>query len=117
MGSTRTPHPPVLVWQASSPQLKPATMSGKLMMGIASMIDVFDQYAKKDGKGSTLSKGELKQLLEAEMGMQLKNAKGDEVNKLMEALDADKSGEVDFKEFMVFVASMSMLCHEHFCCK
>ncbi|XP_040275054.1 protein S100-P-like [Bufo bufo] len=86
-----------------------------LETGMALVISVFDQYACCEGKKDTLSKGELKALIEKELPGLIKNAKGkDECGQLLKDLDENKDNEVDFKEFMILVAALTCLGHERF---
>ncbi|XP_062387249.1 protein S100-A12-like [Sardina pilchardus] len=72
------------------------------MMGI---IAVFRQNA---GPDKTLSKPELKKLLEAQFGGALGNAKDKNViDEIFKGLDQDGSGSVNFTEFVTMVAALS----------
>ncbi|XP_071988723.1 protein S100-P-like [Engystomops pustulosus] len=87
----------------------------ELETAMSLIINVFDNYSGKDGKGDTLSKGELKTLIEKELPGILRNAKDkSECDKLMKDLDIDGDAEVDFKEFIVLVAALTSLGHERF---
>ncbi|KAM4810583.1 protein S100-P [Rhinophrynus dorsalis] len=85
----------------------------ELETAVAMMIDVFDKYACVEGNKMTLTKGEMKSLLEKELPGILKNAKGkDPTEELMKDLDTNGDCEMDFNEFMVFVAALACLGHE-----
>ncbi|XP_041258982.1 protein S100-P [Onychostruthus taczanowskii] len=78
-------------------------------------IAVFDQYARTDGNRQTLSKAELKTLLEKELPNFL--ASGEDKNaidKVFKNLDENGDSQVDFKEFVIFVASLTCCCHKYF---
>ncbi|KAG8591381.1 hypothetical protein GDO81_000152 [Engystomops pustulosus] len=47
----------------------------ELETAMVMIINVFDKYSRKDGKGDTLCKGELKTLIEKELPGILGNAK------------------------------------------
>uniref|UniRef100_A0A8C4NS12 Protein S100 n=1 Tax=Dicentrarchus labrax TaxID=13489 RepID=A0A8C4NS12_DICLA len=64
------------------------------------LISVFHSYSGKEGDKYKLSKGEMKNLLQGEL--------------IMGDLDENKDGEVDFQEFIVLVAALSVACHEFF---
>ncbi|XP_044137631.1 protein S100-P-like [Bufo gargarizans] len=86
-----------------------------LETAMALFIGVFDHFACSEGKKDTLSKGEFKALLEKELPGLMKNAKGkDECGQLLKDLDENKDNEVDFKEFLIFIAALTYLGHERF---
>ncbi|KAM4051202.1 protein S100-P [Anomaloglossus baeobatrachus] len=87
----------------------------KLEVAIASLIEVFDKYSCVEGNKNTLSKGEMKTLLEKELPGILGNAKEkDDCDKLIKDLDENGDSEVDFNEFIIFVAAVTSLGHERF---
>ncbi|KAM7112811.1 protein S100-P [Ciconia maguari] len=61
-------------------------------------IAVLDKYSKTDGNRQTLTKAELKTLLEKELPNLTEN--GD--------------SQVDFKEFVIFVAALTCCYHKYF---
>ncbi|CAL8256310.1 unnamed protein product [Boreogadus saida] len=76
-----------------------------------SLITVFHRYAAGDGDKATLTKKELKQLLEKEFSTFLSAQKSpDAVDKIMKDLDQNNDKKVDFGEFMVFVVGLSTAC-------
>ncbi|NXL27916.1 S100P protein, partial [Glaucidium brasilianum] len=78
-------------------------------------IAVFDKYAKADGNRQTLTKAELKNLLQKELPNFLSSGKDkDAIDRVFKNLDANGDSQVDFKEFVLFVASLTCCCHEHF---
>ncbi|KAG9465467.1 protein S100-P-like [Eleutherodactylus coqui] len=86
-----------------------------LETAIALLISVFDQYACGEGKKDTLSKAELKTMMEKELPGILGNAKDkDDCDKLLKDLDENGDNEVDFQEFIIFVAALTCLGHERF---
>uniref|UniRef100_A0A8D0GB82 S100 calcium binding protein P n=1 Tax=Sphenodon punctatus TaxID=8508 RepID=A0A8D0GB82_SPHPU len=87
----------------------------KLEMAMGMIIDVFDKYSGAEGNKQTLSKGELKTLLEMELPNFLSAGKDkDAVDKLLKGLDENGDSEVDFNEFIIFVAAMTCCCHKYF---
>ncbi|XP_040275053.1 protein S100-P-like [Bufo bufo] len=79
------------------------------------IIDVFDKYSSTEGKKDTLSKGELKTMMEKELPGLIKNAKSkDECGQLLKNLDENRDNEVDFKEYMIFVGAITCMGHERF---
>uniref|UniRef100_A0A3Q4H4M0 Protein S100 n=1 Tax=Neolamprologus brichardi TaxID=32507 RepID=A0A3Q4H4M0_NEOBR len=91
-----------------------ATMT-QLETSVACMMKVFDTYAGKEGKPDSLTKAEVKALLENELPGLLKNQ--EDLDKLFKELDFNGDGEVDFNEFMVLVASITCVCHGRPCKK
>ncbi|NXS08300.1 S100P protein, partial [Neodrepanis coruscans] len=78
-------------------------------------IAVFDKYAKTDGNGQTLNKAELKTLLEKELPNFLASGKDkDAIDKIFKDLDENGDSQVDFKEFIIFVAALTSFCHKYF---
>ncbi|XP_074759852.1 protein S100-P [Athene noctua] len=78
-------------------------------------IAVFDKYAKADGNRQTLTKAELKNLLQKELPNFLSSGKDkDAIDRVFKNLDANGDSQVDFKEFVLFVASLTCCCHKHF---
>lgn len=79
------------------------------------IIAVFDNYAKADGNRQTLTKAELKTLLENEFPNFLASGKDkDAIDTVFKNLDENGDSEVDFKEFVIFVAALTCCCHKYF---
>ncbi|XP_034401073.1 ictacalcin-like [Cyclopterus lumpus] len=80
------------------------------------LISAFHKYAGKEGDKHTLTKGELKELLQNEFGDLLGKASDKvAVDRIFKGLDANEDNCVDFKEFATLVSCLTMMCHEHFC--
>ena len=63
----------------------------------------------------SLSKGEMKVLLEKELLGFLQSRRDKEaMDKLLKDLDANRDATVDFNEFIVFVAAITSACHSYF---
>ncbi|XP_044152125.1 protein S100-P-like [Bufo gargarizans] len=87
----------------------------ELETAIDQIINVFHQYAFTEGTKDTLSKGELKTMMEKELPGLMKNAKGkDEWGQLLKDLDENGDNQVDFQEFITLVAALTCLGHERF---
>uniref|UniRef100_A0A8C4RML3 Protein S100-A2-like n=1 Tax=Erpetoichthys calabaricus TaxID=27687 RepID=A0A8C4RML3_ERPCA len=81
---------------------------------LALMVGIFHEYAGKDGNACSLNKGEFKDLIDAQFPQVFQNSKDKEgIQKLMNDLDRDKSGEIDFTEYMTFLASLAVVCNEY----
>nr|XP_023657219.1 protein S100-A1-like isoform X3 [Paramormyrops kingsleyae] len=90
-------------------------MSSQLEKALESLIHVFHSYSSKEGDTYKLSKGELKSLLQGELNGFLTASKDPMVvEKIMRDLDANCDGEVDFQEFVVLVAALTVSCNEFF---
>ncbi|XP_038587567.1 protein S100-P-like [Micropterus salmoides] len=89
-----------------------ATMT-QIETAMAILMRTFDTYAASEGSKDTLSKAEVKILLEKELPGLLKAAKNqEEVDKLLKSLDFNGDSEVDFSEFVVLVAALTCACHD-----
>ncbi|XP_005927674.1 ictacalcin [Haplochromis burtoni] len=90
----------------------------QLQQGMALLIGTFHKYSGKEGDKLTLSKGELKELLQTELGDIFgKSDDKAKVDKIFKDLDANADGTVDFQEYVTMVACITMLCNEFFCKK
>ncbi|XP_029509510.1 ictacalcin-like [Oncorhynchus nerka] len=87
----------------------------QVQQGMALLISAFHKYSGKEGDKTTLSKGELKDLLNAELGEIMgKNTDQAKVDKIFKDLDANSDGIVDFQEYVTLVACLTMMCNEFF---
>ncbi|XP_054849822.1 protein S100-A12-like [Eublepharis macularius] len=78
------------------------------------VINVFHQYSIRVDHFDMLSKGELKKLIEQQMPNFLKKKKDPKsIDRIFEELDKDKSGQITFEEFMVFMTRLLIACHDH----
>ncbi|XP_074131166.1 protein S100-P [Sminthopsis crassicaudata] len=85
----------------------------ELETAMVMLIDVFDRYAGTEGNKETLTKGELKTLMEKEFPNFVKNGQNnDAVEKLFKNLDDNGDSQVDFNEFIIFVAALTSACHQ-----
>merc|ERR1712131_320607 len=80
----------------------------KLRYATMTLISVFQEHCGSDQK---LNKAELRELLEEEYGDKLKNTSDRNVSdEILNALDQDRDGHVDFLEFVTMVATLAYLC-------
>ncbi|XP_073703217.1 ictacalcin-like [Garra rufa] len=87
----------------------------QIQQGMAMLIAAFHKYSGKEGDKTTLSKGELKELLTNELGDLLgKSNDKTAVDKIFKDLDANADGTVDFQEYITLVACITMLCNDFF---
>nr|ACH73060.1 ictacalcin [Epinephelus coioides] len=84
-----------------------------LQKGMSLLITAFHKYSGKEGDRNTLTKGELTELLNKELGDIFGKASDKQaLDKIFKDLDADKSGTVDFQEYVTLVACITVLCNE-----
>ncbi|XP_036598874.1 protein S100-A1-like [Trichosurus vulpecula] len=89
-------------------------MDLELETAMESLINILYAHSVKEGDKYKLSKKELKELLQAQLSGFLDTQKdADSVDKVME-LDENSDGEVDFQEYMVLVAVLTMACNNFF---
>lgn len=122
-----------------------AAMASQLEGAMETLINVFHHYSGKEGDKYKLSKKELKELLQSELGcfLEVGAALGDTrgvpvgcqprgstsvvrppppqtqkdtgaVEKIMQDLDENGDGEVDFQEYVVLVAALTVACNTFF---
>uniref|UniRef100_A0AAZ3PPU8 Protein S100 n=1 Tax=Oncorhynchus tshawytscha TaxID=74940 RepID=A0AAZ3PPU8_ONCTS len=79
------------------------------------LIASFHKYSGKEGDKLTLSKAELKELLQAELGEMLGKASDKSaVDRIFKDLDSNKDNTVDFKEYVTLVSCLTVMCNEFF---
>ncbi|KAA0719799.1 Protein S100-Z [Triplophysa tibetana] len=92
-----------------------AAMPSKLEGAMDALITVFHNYSGSEGDKDKLNKGELKELLNSELTDFLMSQKDPNlVEKIMNDLDSNKDNEVDFNEFVVLVAALTVACNDFF---
>ncbi|KAJ6656948.1 hypothetical protein lerEdw1_002949 [Lerista edwardsae] len=86
-------------------------MAAPLDQAICLLVATFHKYAGKDGDKTTLSKKELKELIQNELtiGPKLKEA---EIQGLMSDLDRNKDEKVNFTEYVTFLGALAMIYNE-----
>uniref|UniRef100_A0A4W5MWS4 Protein S100 n=1 Tax=Hucho hucho TaxID=62062 RepID=A0A4W5MWS4_9TELE len=90
------------------------TMSG-IQQAMSLLISSFHKYSGKEGDKLTLSKAELKELLQAELGEMLGKASDKSaVDRIFKDLDSNKDNTVDFKEYVTLVSCLTVMCNEFF---
>ncbi|XP_051722747.1 ictacalcin-like isoform X2 [Ctenopharyngodon idella] len=83
-----------------------------IQKAMALLIATFHKYSGKEGDKLTLSKGELKDLLTAELDVFGKSQDKAALDKIFKDLDANADGAVDFQEYVTLVACITMLCND-----
>ncbi|XP_026083149.1 protein S100-A1-like [Carassius auratus] len=90
-------------------------MPSDLERAMETMITVFHRYAGNEGNTSTLSRKELKLLMETELASFMKSQRDPAaVEKIMKDLDGNGDGEVDFEEFVALVVGLSVACEQFY---
>ncbi|XP_045900400.1 toll-like receptor 18 [Micropterus dolomieu] len=90
-------------------------MCSQLQTAMENLITVFHSYSGKEGDKYKLSKAELKSLLQGELTDFMAASKDPMVvEKIMKDLDENQDGQVDFQEFVVLVAALTVACNEFF---
>ncbi|NWH46839.1 S100Z protein, partial [Fregata magnificens] len=79
------------------------------------LIGIFRHYSGKGGDRYKLSKGELKELLTSKLTAFLSGQKNPLlIDKIMKDLDSNKDNEVDFNEFVILIAALTVACNDFF---
>uniref|UniRef100_A0ABI7WT76 Protein S100-A1 n=1 Tax=Felis catus TaxID=9685 RepID=A0ABI7WT76_FELCA len=102
-------------FQKPHPLQVSCTMGSELETAMETLINVFHAHSGKEGDKYKLSKKELKELLQTELSGFLDAQKdADAVDKVMKELDENGDGEVDFQEYVVLVAALTVACNNFF---
>ncbi|KAM6330972.1 LOW QUALITY PROTEIN: protein S100-A4-like [Alca torda] len=88
-------------------------MACPLEQALAVMVATFHKYSGKEGDKYKLSKMELKELLTKELPTFSGQTSEASLQQLM-SLDSNSDSEVDFQEYVIFLACMAMLCNDFF---
>ncbi|XP_038624912.1 protein S100-A9 [Tachyglossus aculeatus] len=79
---------------------------------LGDVIDVFHQYSVRVGNPDTLTKRELRQLINKELPNFLKDQQCPaEVAKILEDLDSNQDFELSFEEFVVLITRLTVASH------
>lgn len=81
---------------------------------MVAIIEVFKEYAGKQGDKLKMNKAELKKLLTEQFPGMEEADDQEQVKELMAGLDIDGDSELDFSEFMIYVTSLTIIMNEFF---
>ncbi|XP_053447118.1 protein S100-A6 [Nycticebus coucang] len=86
-------------------------MASPLDQAIGLLVGIFHKYSRREGSRDTLSKKELKELIQNELtvGPMLQDA---EIARLMEDLDRNRDQEVNFQEYVSFLGALTLIYNE-----
>ncbi|XP_018592951.1 protein S100-A10b [Scleropages formosus] len=88
-------------------------MPTELERAMEILLCQFHKYACKEGKSNSLSRCELKKLMENELPTFLKSQKDPgAVDKIFKDLDCDGDGEVNFQEYLSLIGGLSLSCNQ-----
>ncbi|XP_069783898.1 protein S100-B-like [Narcine bancroftii] len=83
----------------------------RVEVAMQNLMDIFYQYA--NGDTYTLTKNQMKVLVDTEMSVLTKNKKNVEYfDKLMRDLDFDGDGKLNFEEYLSFISGITISCNE-----
>ncbi|KAG3281599.1 hypothetical protein H1C71_032285 [Ictidomys tridecemlineatus] len=78
------------------------------------IINIFHQCSALVGNYDTLSKSEMKKLITRELANTIKNTQDPAtIDRIFQDLDDNQDGQVDFREFLLLVASVLETAHKN----
>ncbi|NWJ11895.1 M126 protein, partial [Crypturellus undulatus] len=86
----------------------------ELEKSIDTIIDVFHQYSRREGDKDTLTKAEMKLLLEKQLANYLRHVKTQSsLDQIFKDLDVNKNQQLSFGEVMMLLVRVTIATHEH----
>ncbi|NXC16638.1 M126 protein, partial [Corythaeola cristata] len=86
----------------------------ELEKAMNNIIDVFHNYSVQEGHRDTLTKKELKLLIEKQLANYLKHVKNKgTIDEIMTDLDLNKDAQLSFGEVMLLITRVTIATHEH----
>ncbi|KAM9264578.1 protein MRP-126-like [Morus bassanus] len=78
------------------------------------IINVFHQYSRREGDRDTLTKNELRLLIEKQLVNYLRHVKNKAtIDQIMTDLDINKDQQISFCEVMLLITRVTIATHEH----
>ncbi|NXW93303.1 M126 protein, partial [Alopecoenas beccarii] len=78
------------------------------------IIDIFHHYSRREGDRDTLTKNELKLLIEKQLANYLKHVKNKAtIDEIMKDLDINRDAQISFCEVMLLITRVTIATHEH----
>ncbi|NXC49113.1 M126 protein, partial [Penelope pileata] len=78
------------------------------------IIDVFHQYSRREGDRDTLTRKELKLMIEKQLANYLKHVKSQAtIDQIFKDLDSNKDEQLSFGEVMRLIVHVTVATHEH----
>ncbi|XP_025973891.2 protein MRP-126 [Dromaius novaehollandiae] len=92
----------------------PQGQLSKLEIAINSIIDVFHQYSRQEGHMDTLTKVELKLLIQKQLANYLQHVTNQvSIDQIFKDLDTNKDHQLSFGEVMLLIIRVTIATHEH----
>ncbi|NXJ99892.1 M126 protein, partial [Corythaixoides concolor] len=86
----------------------------ELEKAMNTIIDIFHKYSVQEEHRDTLTKKELKLLIENQLANYLKNVKNKgTIDQIMTDLDINKDAQLSFGEVMLLITRVTIATHEH----
>uniref|UniRef100_A0A8C9P5R8 Protein S100 n=1 Tax=Spermophilus dauricus TaxID=99837 RepID=A0A8C9P5R8_SPEDA len=78
------------------------------------IVNIFHQHSAHVGDFDTLSKSELRKLITRDLANTIKNTQDQAtIDRIFQDLDDNKDGEVNFREFLLLIASVLETTHKN----
>ncbi|XP_064330818.1 protein MRP-126 [Phalacrocorax carbo] len=78
------------------------------------IIDIFHKYSRQEGHSDTLTKNELKLLIQSQLANYLRHVKNKAtIDQIMNDLDINKDQQISFSETMLLITRVTIATHEH----
>ncbi|ELR45869.1 Protein S100-A6, partial [Bos mutus] len=83
-----------------------------LDQAISLLVAICHKYSGREGVKNTLSKKELKELVQKELTLGEMKMQDAEIAELMDKLDQNKDQVVNFQEYVTFLGALAMIYNE-----
>ncbi|NXU47109.1 S10A4 protein, partial [Turnix velox] len=90
------------------------SMAAPLEQALGVIVTSFHKYSGNEGDKYKLNKAELKELLQKELPSFSSQTSEANLQQLMSHLDCNSDNQVDFQEYVTFLACMAMMCNDFF---